>query len=102
MRCRLTFVLVASVAAGTVMADEPLKYPDTKRGPQVDDYHGAKVADPFRWLEDDVRTSKDVAAWVEAENKVTFDYLKSIPQCEAIQKRLTELWNYERYSVPSQ
>ena len=100
MRCRLTFVLVAAFAAGTVMADEPLKYPDTKRGPQVDDYHGTKVADPYRWLEDDVRTSKDVADWVEAENKVTNAYLESIPQREPIRKRLTELWNYEKYSAP--
>ncbi len=77
-----------------------LTYPSTRRGDQVDTYHGVKVADPYRWLEEDVRKSKDVADWVEAENKVTSAYLKAIPQREGIIKRLTELWNYERFSVP--
>ena len=55
-----------------VLAEEkPLKYPQTRKVDQVDDYHGTKVADPYRWLEDDVRKSKEVADWVEAENKVT-------------------------------
>jgi prolyl oligopeptidase len=101
MRLRFTFALLAAFAAGTVMADEPLKYPDTFRGPQVDDYHGTNVADPYRWLEDDVRTEKKVADWVEDENKVTNAYLAAIPQREPIRKRLTELWNYEKYSAPS-
>ena len=90
------------IAGAAVMAeDKPIEYPKTKRVDQVDDFHGTKVADPFRWLEDDVRTSKDVAAWVEAQNKVTFDYLKSIPEREKLQKRLTELWDYEKFSLPS-
>lgn len=76
-------------------------YPDTKVVEQYDDYHGEKVHDPYRWLEDDVRESKDVAAWVEAENKVTFDYLKSIPGRDKIEQRITELWNYEKISAPS-
>ena len=59
-----------------------------------------RVADPYRWLEDDVRESPDVAAWVEAQNKVTFGYLKQIPQREAIEKRLTELWDYEKFGTP--
>lgn len=81
--------------------DTPLKYPKTKRGDQVDVYHGTKVADPYRWLEADVRESKEVAAWVEAENKVTNAYLEAIPERAAIKKRLTELWNFERFSMPS-
>src|SRR5262245_22171849 len=81
-------------------ADAPLKYPETTRTDQVDVYHGVKVPDPYRWREDDVRKSKGVADWVEAENKVTNAYLKAIPEREAIIKRLTELWNYERYSAP--
>ena len=75
--------------------------PPTKKVEQVDDYHGIKVADPYRWLEDDVRESQDVAEWVAAENKVTEAYLATVPQRGAVQKRLTELWNYERYSAPS-
>ena len=81
--------------------DAKIKYPETKRQEVVEDYHGTRVVDAYRWLEDDVRVNKDVAAWVEEENKVTGDYLKSIPEREAIKKRLTELWNFERYSPPS-
>lgn len=77
-----------------------LRYPETRKVEVVEDYHGVSVADPYRWLEDDVRQSKDVAAWVEAQNKVTFAYLESIPQREAIRRRLTDLWNYEKMSAP--
>src|SRR5688572_20712434 len=66
---------------------KPFTYPDTKRVEQFDDFHGTKVADPYRWLEDDVRTSKDVANWVEAQNKVTQAYLNAIPERERIQRR---------------
>lgn len=66
----------------------------------MDELHGVKVPDPYRWLEDDVRESKDVAGWVAAKNKETFAYLASIPQREAIKTRLTELWNYEKYGAP--
>ncbi|MBX3443135.1 MAG: S9 family peptidase [Planctomyces sp.] len=76
------------------------KPPATKAIDHVDDYHGVQVADPFRWLEDDVRTSEDVAAWVEAQNKVTFAFLESIPQRKPLQDRLTKLWNYEKFSTP--
>jgi prolyl oligopeptidase len=58
------------------------------------------VADPYRWLEDDVYESAEVKAWVEAENKITNAYLQAIPEREGIQKRLTELWNYEKYTAP--
>jgi len=88
--------------AMSVSAEEaPIKYPSTKQVDQVDTYHGSKVNDPYRWLEADVRESKEVAEWVEAENKVTFDYLRSIPQRDAIKKRITDLWNYEKVSAPS-
>ncbi|MBI5758199.1 MAG: S9 family peptidase [Planctomycetales bacterium] len=93
---------VASSAAA--VADEPgqpPKPPVTKRIDHVDEYHGTRVPDPYRWLEDDVRTSDEVKAWVEAQNKVTFGYLETIPQREKIRKRLTELWNYEKFGTPS-
>ena len=73
-------------------------YPRAKTVDQVDDYHGTKVADPYRWLED--TDSAETHAWVEAENKVTFGYLEQIPYRHAIKDRLTKLWNYERYGVP--
>src|SRR5438477_10075744 len=88
-------------AWATAAGDSAVEYPKTRRGEQVDDYHGTKVLDPYRWLEDDVRKSEEVAAWVESQNKVTFAYLKAIPEREAIRRRLTELWDYEKYSSPS-
>jgi len=73
-------------------------YPVTRKTNVVDDYNGVKVADPYRWLEDD--NSPETKAWVEAQNKITFAYLRSIPELPAIRARLTKLWNYERYGVP--
>src|SRR5436309_7654439 len=100
----IRFAVIAALGASALAvagnAGETMKYPNTRRAEQVDDFHGTKVADPYRWLEDDVRKSKDVAEWVAAENKVTNAYLHAIPQREAILKRLTELWNYEKYSAP--
>jgi prolyl oligopeptidase len=88
------------LTVGGLSAATAKKYPETKRVEQVDDYHGTSVADPYRWLEDDVRTSKEVANWVEAQNKVTLAYLESLPEREPLKRRLTELWNYPRYSMP--
>jgi prolyl oligopeptidase len=76
------------------------QYPDTRRVDQVDVYHGVEVADPYRWLEEDVRVSPDVADWVRRQNEVTFAYLESLPERAAIEERLTELWNVERFGVP--
>lgn len=64
----------------------------------VDDYHGTKVADPYRWLEDP--STAETVAWSEAQNQLTFDYLQAIPARKEIKARLTELWNYPKYSVP--
>jgi len=75
-----------------------LVYPETKKVDQVDNYHGALIADPYRWLED--LESDETKAWVAAQNKTTFDYVERIPQRKAIESRLTQLWNYERYSLP--
>ena len=80
-------------------AETQIRYPETRKTDQADDYFGQKVADPYRWLEDD--NSAETAAWVEAQNKVTFDYLAKIPAREPLKARLTTLWNFERYGVPS-
>ncbi len=80
---------------------KPLIYPKAKRVEQVDNFHGTKVDDPFRWLENDVRNSNDVKEWVDAENLVTNAYLDSIPERAKIRKRLAELWDYEKFSTPS-
>src|SRR5688572_4547503 len=76
-----------------------LSYPKAKKVDQVDDYHGVKVSDPFRWMEDS--KSADLQAWIEHQNRLTESYLASIPERDKIKARLTELWNYERYSAPS-
>ena len=73
-------------------------FPATRQSDHVDDYHGTKVADPYRWLED--LDSPQTRAWVEAQNEVTFGYLSQIPAREKIRRRLTELWNFERFTLP--
>ncbi|HTG44688.1 MAG TPA: S9 family peptidase, partial [Verrucomicrobiae bacterium] len=73
-------------------------YPKARPGDQVDDYHGTQVKDPYRWLENP--DEPESRAWIEAENKITFDYLAKIPARAKIKARLTELWNYERFGVP--
>lgn len=78
--------------------DRPLSYPTTRKIDQTDDYHGVPVSDPYRWLENP--DSEETQAWVEAQNAVTFGYLKEIPAREKIKQRLTQLWNYERYGIP--
>ena len=94
--CIVTSWIVGSAAG----QETPLVYPDTKSVDQVDDYHGTKVRDTYRWLEQDVRENSDVVMWVEAQNEVTFGYLEQIPERHAIVERLKELWNFERFSTP--
>lgn len=76
-----------------------LSYPATKKVDQTDDYFGTQVADPYRWLENN--DSPEVAAWVEAQNKVTFDYLGRIPYRKAVYDRLVKLYNYPKIGAPS-
>jgi prolyl oligopeptidase len=79
-------------------ADEKFVYPPAPKSEQTDDYHGTKVADPYRDLENvDAEATKK---WIEAENKVTFDYLATIPERKKIKDRMTALWNYEKFTVP--
>ncbi len=85
-------------ATGSIADEQKLVYPDARRSDHVDTYHGVKVADPYRWLEDP--DSEETRAWVEAQNAVTYPYLESLPQREALRQRLTTLWNYERYGAP--
>ncbi len=95
----LAFVIVCTFLASTAAAQSNLEYPKPRRGNQVDEYHGTKVADPYRWMED--TESTETRAWIDAENKLTNTYLSTIPQREKLKNRLTEIWNYERYSAPS-
>lgn len=93
----LPAILMVSLFAGVVVGQK-LQYPKAKKVDQVDDYFGTTVADPYRWLEDP--DSADTRAWIEAENKVTFGYLRKLPQREPLRERLTKIWNYEKYSAP--
>ncbi|HJV48285.1 MAG TPA: prolyl oligopeptidase family serine peptidase [Geothrix sp.] len=93
----LALVATALVASSPLPA--PPAYPNTRKADVVEDYHGTKVADPYRWLEDD--RSPETAAWVAAQNQVTQAYLSGIPERKAIETRLTKLWDYEKFSAPS-
>ncbi len=81
-----------------MIKDTTLKYPLSRQCDQMDTYFDVQVSDPYRWLEDDL--SAETERWVQAQNAVTFDYLDGIPYREALQKRLAELWNYEKESAP--
>ncbi len=99
-----SIVPVIALLAFVGCKEEPKKevisvtYPQTKKVDTVDTYFGVEVKDPYRWLEDD--RSEETAAWVEAENKVTYDYLEKIPFREELKKRLSDLWNYEKVGAP--
>jgi prolyl oligopeptidase len=95
----LAALLGAGQAGAQAVVTKTLPYPQTRKVDTVTTYFGTKVPDPYRWLENDQAT--DTKAWVQAENKVTQDYLGKIPYREAIRDRLTKLWNYEKYSAPT-
>lgn len=80
------------------MVATPFSYPPSPHGDQIDTYHGIAVADPYRWLEDP--HSPETQRWIEAQNQLTFGYLEQLPGRIAIIQRLTQLWNYERYTTP--
>jgi prolyl oligopeptidase len=94
----LALAVVGFTACRKPAGDAKLQYPQAKQVDQVDDYFGTKVADPYRWLEDD--NAPEVKEWVKAENDVTFGYLDKIPFREKIRARLNEIYNYPRYSSP--
>lgn len=95
----MRLVLIVCLLAGiTQQMIKPNNYPPARKSDQVDDYHGTKVADPYRWLED--LDSEETRNWVEAENKLSFGFLASIPARNTIKERLTKLWNYEKYGIP--
>jgi prolyl oligopeptidase len=93
------FAMSFASTPGEEPASPKFVYPRAPQSDTVDEYHGVKVPDPYRPLEDP--DSAETRAWVEAQNQVTFGFLESIPQREAIRKRLTALWDYEKYGAPS-
>ncbi len=98
LKCIPALLATLTVSVATLIAQQ-LQYPTAKKVDQVDVYHDVRVADPYRWLEDD--NSAETAAWVEAENKLTFPYLDRIPYRQKLQGRVKELNDYVKYSSPS-
>lgn len=84
----------------TEAAIPALNYPVTKTVELVETLHGVDIADPYRWLESDIREDSAVASWVAAENAVTLQYLEGLKGRERFSARLSELWNFERYRLP--
>lgn len=83
----------------SLMAAAQMQYPQTRKTDQKDNYHGTSIPDPYRWLEDD--NSEETKQWVLAQNKVTDQYLASIPFRAKVKQRLEELWNYPKYGSPT-
>lgn len=94
----LAAVFIAFNAGLAQSPSSPPKYPTAPKGTQVDVYHGVSIYDPYRWLEN--LDSPQTAAWVKAENELTFGYLAGIPERAAIRSRLEQLWNYAKFSAP--
>ncbi len=87
-------------AAQTAQAPAAITYPKARQVDVVEDHFGVKVADPYRWLENDVRNDPKVASWVAAENEVTNGVLQALPLRPWFKERMTALYNYERYGLP--
>ena len=92
------FFIIACKNTDTSKNQVALKYPNTKKVDTVTNYFGTEVKDPYRWLEND--RSEETAAWVTAQNQVTFNYLSQIPYREELKSRLEKLWNYEKIGAP--
>ncbi|MFN3516149.1 MAG: prolyl oligopeptidase family serine peptidase [Novosphingobium sp.] len=100
-RARTLIGALFAVSAVAVAAQElKLTYPQTARGDVVEEQFGEKVADPYRWLENDVRTDPRVAQWVEQQNAVTQSYLSTLPQRGWFGQRIKTLMDYERFGLP--
>lgn len=91
-------ILILLITAYCLKSQNSYNYPNTRKENVTDDYFGSKIADPYRWLEDD--NSTETKAWVEEQNKLTYSYLDKIPFRSNIKQRLTEIWNYEKASAP--
>ncbi len=95
--CVVVFCAVAHVCP-TAALGQGMDYPQTRRGDVVEEMHGVRVADPYRWLEDE--SSAETQAWIAAQNELTFMWLADVPERDRIAARIRELWDYERYTTP--
>ncbi len=94
----ITAILIILTAMGSCKNTSRIEYPESKKTDYADTLFGTAVPDPYRWLEDDM--SEETAEWVKEQNMVTFGYLEGIPYRAEIQERLTNMWNYEKFSLP--
>ena len=92
------FLLTGMFTSAAPIGAQTLQYPAARKSDVVDDYHGTRVPDPYRWLEDP--DSPESRAWIEAENRLTAAYLAEIPARGTIRERLTKVWNYPKYGAP--
>src|SRR5436190_3665002 len=90
-------LILTGILFGGAVSAQTLPYPPARKGDVVDDYHGTRVADPYRWLEDP--DSPESRGWIDAENRLTEGYLSQIPERAALRKRLRALWNYPKYGA---
>lgn len=100
MRALTLIAAVAALPMAAAAHDTTINYPDAPKGDVVDVMHGVEIADPYRWLEEDVRESERVADWVNAQNEVTFNYLEAIEGRDAIHARMSQLWDFTAYFTP--
>ena len=91
-------IVACTALSASAQQNAKMEYPVTKKTDHVDLYFGTKVADPYRWLEND--TAADVAEWVKAQNQFTDQFLSKIPYRDALKKRITDLVNYPKYGIP--
>ena len=97
-KMKKSILIMALALPITLMSQNKMQYPTTKKGQVIDTYFDTKVADPYRWLEDD--RSEETGSWVKEQNRLTYDYLSKIPYRDALKSRLEKLWNYEKISAP--
>jgi prolyl oligopeptidase len=98
MAPRAALVMLALSGCVALQEDRVLKYPEAPVDPVVEEHHGVRVEDPYRWLEE--LDSPETRGWIDAQNRLTFDFLAKIPARERLKRRITELWDYEKYGVP--
>ena len=96
----LSSVSIVSLPTAAAAQTAPGTYPAAATGNVIDTQFGVPVADPYRWLENDVRTDKQVEAWVAAENQVTDAFLARLPLRDSFKQRMTALYDYERFGIP--
>src|SRR5438046_3070320 len=96
--CALSPLAAAQAPVAAPSSVQAIAYPQTRRVELIEDHFGIKVADPYRWLENDVRTDAEVKSWVDQQNAATQTFLSTLPGRDQLKARLTQLFDYERFA----